>query len=110
MNLKLLILFSVSLSLLVVIPTTAFAEEPYVLSHFSAKSKVVHDDQLANRVYWTLIDGDKGTIVSSSIFGINVIRLSMTQSDSCDDSLDVVCLDGIITSIKNSRNVVPGIL
>ena len=108
MNLKLLILFSVSLSLLVVIPTTAFAEEPYVLSHFSAKSKVVHDDQLANRVYWTLIDGDKGTIVSSSIFGINVIRLSMTQSDSCDDSLDVVCLDGIITSIKNSRNVVPG--
>ena len=107
-NLKLIILFSVSLSLLVMIPSTAFAEEPYVLSHFSAKSKVVADDQLANRVYWTLIDGNKGTIVSSSIFGVNVIRLSMTQSDTCDDSLDVVCLDGIITSIKNSRNVVPG--
>lgn len=107
-NLKLLILLSVSLSLVVIMPSTAFAEEPYVLSHFSAKSKVILDDQLANRVYWTLIDGDKGTIVSSSIFGVTVIRMSLTQSDSCNDLLDMVCLDAVITETKNARNVTPG--
>jgi hypothetical protein len=32
----------------------------------------------------------------------------MTQSDSCEDSLDVVCLNGTITETKNSRNVMPG--
>ena len=91
-----------------VISLSDAAEEPIVLSHFSAKSIVVDENQFTDRVFWTMVNGEKGTVVSSTPDGITVIRMSMTQNDSCNDLTDVVCLDATITQVKNAPNAKNG--
>jgi len=81
----------------------SFAEdEPYVLSHFYAKSVVSENNPFGGKVFWTIVDGQTGTVVTSSNKGVTVIRLDMTQSDSCEKLADIVCLDATITDTKNT--------
>lgn len=91
------LIFSVS-----VIPFTLADEEPYVLSHFSAKGVITENNPFGGAVFWTIVDGEVGTIVTSSINGLTVIRMDMTQSDSCEELSNTVCLDASITSTKNT--------
>ena len=91
------LIFSVS-----VIPFTLADEEPYVLSHFSAKGVITENNPFGGAVFWTIVDGEDGTIVTSSINGLTVIRMHMTQSDSCEELSNTVCLDASITSTKNT--------
>ena len=53
-------------------------------------------------MFWTIVDGEVGTIVTSSINGLTVIRMDMTQSDSCEELPNTVCLDATITNTKNT--------
>lgn len=91
------LIFSVS-----VIPFTLADEEPYVLSHFSAKGVITENNPFGGAVFWTIVDGEDGTIVTSSINGLTVIRMHMKQSDSCEELSNTVCLDATITSTKNT--------
>jgi len=77
--------------------------EPYVLSHFSAKGTITENNPFGGAVFWTLVSGDQGTIVTSSPTGVTVLRLDMKQSDSCPELTNIVCLDSTIKSIKNSK-------
>ncbi len=84
--------------------SNSYAEnEPYVLSHFSAKGTITENNPFGGAVFWTLVSGDKGTIVTSSPNGVVVFRLDMKQSDICPELPNTVCLDSTITSIKNSQ-------
>jgi len=85
--------------------SNSYAEnEPYVLSHFSAKGTITENNPFGGAVFWTLVSGDKGTIVTSSPNGVVVFRLDMKQSDICPELPNTVCLDSTITSIKNSQH------
>ncbi len=84
--------------------SNSYAEnEPYVLSHFSVKGTITENNPFGGAVFWTLISGDQGTIVTSSHTGVTVLRLDMKQSDSCPELTNIVCLDSTIKSIKNSK-------
>ncbi len=84
--------------------SNSYAEnEPYVLSHFSVKGTITENNPFGGAVFWTLISGDQGTIVTSSPTGVIVFRMDMKQSDSCPELTNTVCLDSTITSIKNSK-------
>ena len=99
-HLSILIMF---LTLVSVSYQASFAQnEPYVLSHFSAKGTVTENNPFGGIVFWTIVNGEEGTIVTSFEDGIRVIRLAMEQSDSCPDLPDTVCLDAIVTSAKNT--------
>jgi len=84
--------------------SNSYAEnEPYVLSHFSTKGTITENNPFGGAVFWTLISGDQGTIVTSSTAGVTVFRLDMKQGDSCPELPNTVCLDSTIKSIKNSK-------
>jgi len=84
--------------------SNSFAEnEPYVLSHFSAKGTITENNPFGGLVFWTLVSGDQGTLVTSSPSGVTVFRLDMKQSDSCPELPNTVCLDSTVKSIKNSQ-------
>ena len=94
-----------SLSILIfisVIPFSFAENQPYVLSHFSAKGVVSENNPFGGIVFWTIVDGQSGTVVTSSINGLTVIRLDMTQSDGCEELANIVCLDATITNTKNT--------
>ncbi len=84
--------------------SNSFAEnEPYVLSHFSEKGTITENNPFGGEVFWTIVSGDQGTLVTSSPSGVTVFRLDMKQSDSCPELSNTVCLDSTVTSIKNSQ-------
>ena len=90
------------------VPFTLADDEPYVLSHFSAKGVITENNPFGGAVFWTIVDGDVGTIVTTSINGLAVIRVDMTQSDSCEELPNTVCLDSTITNTKNTIFTKPG--
>jgi len=86
------------------IPSSTFAQnQPFVLSHFNTKGIITENNPFGGMVLWTIINGEKGTVIISSVNGVGIIRMEMTQSDSCEKSSDIVCLDGIITEVKNTQ-------
>jgi len=97
-------LIPIVLSIGIVSISNSYAEnEPYVLSHFSAKGTITENNPFGGAVFWTLVNGDKGTIVTSSPNGVVIFRLDMKQSDDCPELPNTVCLDSTITSIKNAQ-------
>jgi len=100
---KVLLTSVIAIIFVSIIPFSFAEDEPYVLSHFSTKGVVAENNPFGGIVFWTIVDGDSGTVVTSSDLGLTIFRLSMTQSDSCEEEPNTVCLDATITSIKNSR-------
>ena len=85
----------------------SFADTEYTLSHFSAKG-VGYSIGEEPTVVWTMIDGDKGTIVWTLPNSYAVARLDMQQHHLCYDKANVVCLNGTVTSTKNTVYVNEG--
>jgi len=105
---RIILLFSVFVGFLV-IPTLqeSFAENEYSLSHFSAKG-VGQSIAEEPTVVWTMINGDKGTLVWTLPNSYAVARLDMQQHHICYDRANVVCLNGTVTSTKNAVYVTEG--
>ena len=105
---RIILLFSIFVGFLV-IPTLqeSFAENEYSLSHFSAKG-VGQSIAEEPTVVWTMINGDKGTIVWTLPNSYAVARLDMQQHHICYDRANVVCLNGTVTSTKNTVYVTEG--
>jgi len=83
----------------------SFAESEYALSHFSSKGKITNSLGEGTTV-WTMISGDKGTIVWTTPNSYySVARLDMQTHHMCYDRSNVVCLNGTITSVKNTKFV-----
>ena len=85
----------------------SFADTEYTLSHFSAKG-VGYSIGEEPTVVWTMIDGDKGTIIWTLPNSYAVARLDMQQHHLCYDKANVVCLNGTVTSTKNTVYVNEG--
>jgi len=98
-----LILLVFSIGIVSTLSNSYAENEPYVLSHFSAKGTITENNPFSGAVFWTQVNGDKGIIVTSSPNGVVVFRLDMKQSDACPELPNTVCLDSTITSIKNSQ-------
>jgi len=105
---RIILLFSIFVGFLV-IPTLqeSFAENEYSLSHFSAKG-VGQSIAEEPTVVWTMINGDKGTLVWTLPNSYAVARLDMQQHHICYDRANVVCLNGTVTSTKNAVYVTEG--
>jgi len=101
---KIIILLSIFLGTLLVLNIQdSFAESEYTLSHFYSKGvfKNISGDDKA--VVWTLINGDKGTVISNYLGTTSVTRLDMQSHYQCYEEENLVCMNGTITSVKNSK-------
>ncbi len=101
-KMRILLASIIALTFVSIVPFSFADHESYVLSHFSVKAKIQENNPFGGLIQWTIVNGESGTVVYSSQDGITVFRLSMTQSDDCEDP-ETVCLDSTITSIKNSQ-------
>jgi len=99
---RILLASIIALTFVSIVPFSFADHESYVLSHFSVKAKIQENNPFGGLIQWTIVNGESGTVVYSSQDGITIFRLSMTQSDDCEDP-EIVCLDSTITSIKNSQ-------
>ena len=94
---------------LLIVPTLqeSFAQSDFPLSHFYAKgvSESIGED---TTVLWTMIDGNKGTMVWTLPDSYAVVRLDMQGHHLCYDEATVVCLNGTVTSTKNTVYVNEG--
>ena len=98
------LLLPVALTLFL-IPTIheSFAETEYVTSHFHSKGTLTSIVNSQPAVVWTMIDGDKGTIVSSYEAVNSITRLDIQPHPECPQHKDIACMEGVITEVKNSK-------
>ena len=90
------------------IPYSFAQNDQYSLSHFTAKGTVEPNSPFGGKVLWTIIDGDKGTIVGNSPLGLTIIRLDVEPHYTCYDSPNTVCLNVTATSVKNTQFIKVG--
>ena len=104
---KFLLLLPILFLALIPILSQSFADEEYSLSHFVAKGigQSISDEPT---VVWTMINGDKGTVVWTMPDSYAVARLNVQPHHQCYDNANFVCLNGTVTSTKNSVYVVEG--
>ncbi len=104
--LKILTIIALVSSLSLIVPVDSFAESEYILSHFYSKGKLtnlMNLDGEESATIWTMINGDKGTVVSTYKGAYSVSRLDMNSYYSCGVENNIVCINGTITSVKNSK-------
>jgi len=101
---KILFLIPIFLGILL-IPTLqeSFAQSEYALSHFYSKGVLKNITGDDSGGIWTLINGDKGTVISNYQGFVSVTRLDMQPYHTCYEGDNIVCMNGTITSVKNSR-------
>lgn len=81
----------------------AYAVDQYALSHFSTKGIITeHFDETL--VLWTIINEDEGTFIMTNPQngGYSVTKVQMQTHHLCNDSPNVICLNGTITNVKNT--------
>ncbi len=86
--------FTLFLSL---IPSTLAASESSLF--FSSKGATAPVSHFPGTAIWTIIDGQKGTILYQGVNGLAIIRLDVSQNNTCQYS---VCYDLKVTQVKNS--------
>ncbi len=82
---RILLASIIALTFVSIVPFSVADDEPYVLSHFFVKAKIQENNPFGGLIQWTMVNGESGTVVYTSQDGITVFRLSMTQSDDCED-------------------------
>lgn len=100
--LKILTIIALASSLSLIIPIDSFAESEYVLSHFYSKGKLTSLMGTELATVWTIVDGDKGTVVSQHNGIFSVSRLDMNSYYNCGGENNIVCINGTITSVNKS--------
>lgn len=82
---------------LALIPNTLAAPESNLF--FSSKGETAPVSHFPGTKMWTIIDGQKGTLLYQGTNGLAVIRLDVSQNETCQYSL---CFDLKVTQVKNS--------
>jgi hypothetical protein len=49
----------------------------------------------------TLINNDEATIIHSGANGIEITRIKIMPTDSCIQTQNTLCFDGVVTQAKN---------
>ena len=76
------LIFSLYVSL---IPNTLAASESNLF--LSSKGEISPVSHFPGTAIWTIIDGQKGTILYQGTNGLAVIRLDVSQNNTCQNSL-----------------------
>ena len=69
--------------------------------NFSAKGTVAESSNFHGVVMWTIIHGDKGTILLQSPAGRGLVHVSISPSTACDSSTPICLLSTVIDTTDN---------
>lgn len=98
-NKFLAIVFSI---LLVAITQNASAtSEPDVFT-FYGKGKVEPSSSFAGEIVRTIIDDEKAAIIHSTPNGMVVVRLALSENETCTQKISTVCFDGIVIQVRGT--------
>ena len=70
--------------------------------NFSAKGTVAESSNFHGVVMWTIVNGDKGTILIQSPVGRGLVHVSISPSTTCDSSVPVCLLSTVIDTTDNN--------
>lgn len=70
--------------------------------NFSAKGTVAESSNFHGVVMWTIIHGDKGTILLQSPVGRGLVHVSISPSATCDSSTPICLLSSVIDTTDNN--------
>ena len=69
--------------------------------NFSAKGTVAESSNFHGVVMWTIVHGDKGTILIQSPVGRGLVHVSISQSTACDSSASICLLSTVTDTADN---------
>ena len=76
--------------------------------HLMTKGMVTGNHFFSGIPVWTIIQGDQGTVVSSTANGVAVARMDISKNLDCDEQLNIVCFSGVVTDVKNYQRFTVG--
>jgi len=61
--------------------------------------KVEQSSSFAGEIVRTIIDGEKGTIIHSTQNGLVVVRLALSENETCVQTASTVCFDATVIQV-----------
>ena len=80
---------------------SASADQSVLVYH--GKNVIESPPEFAGMAFHFLINNDKATVISAGQAGLEVVRMDITPSDVCIQTQSTLCLDGIVTDVKNPQ-------
>lgn len=95
---------TVILSILLVANTSSSFGMPQELNTitFYGKGTVEQSSPFAGEIVRTIVNGDGGLIMHSTPNGIAVVRMAVSESETCIQTISTVCLDATVTNVRNT--------
>ena len=81
---------------------TVFAQTPSNTVKFSTKGTIAESSNFHGAIMWSIINGDKGTIIIQSPAGRGLVRISISPSTTCTTSTPI-CLLSTVTDASQSQ-------
>ncbi|HEU5488527.1 MAG TPA: hypothetical protein VFV16_06865, partial [Candidatus Nitrosotalea sp.] len=78
-----------------------YAQTPSSVN-FSSKGTVAESSNFHGVVMWTIVHGDKGTILIQSPVGRGLVHVSISPGTTCDSSVPVCLLSTVIDTTDNN--------
>lgn len=98
-NKFLVIIFSI---LLVTITQNAFATSESDTFTFYGKGKVEPSSSFVGKIVRTIIDGEKAVIVHNTPNGMVVVRLVLSENETCIQTISTICFDATVTQVRGT--------
>ena len=76
--------------------------------HLMTKGMVTGNHFFSGQPVWTILQGDGGTLISTSAYGVAVAKLDIEKNLDCDEQLTIVCFSGVVTETKNFQRFTVG--
>lgn len=70
---------------------------------FYGKGSVEGSNPFAGEIIRMLINKDVGTVVHATSHGIEIVRMSLSPSNTCTQTQSTLCFDGTVTDVKNTN-------
>lgn len=93
-----ILMFGMALSPLT---NTVYAQTSSSAVNVSTKGAVAESSNFHGLIMWTIINGDKGTIILQSPVGRAMIHVSITPSTTCDSSMPICLFSTVIDAGDN---------
>ena len=77
----------------------SFAISESDIIKFYSMGKVEQSSSFAGEIVRTIIDGEKGTIIHSTQNGLVVVRLALSENETCVQTASTVCFDATVIQV-----------
>jgi hypothetical protein len=98
-NKFLAIVFSI---LLVAITQNTSAASEHDIFTFYGKGKVEPSSSFAGEIVRTIIGNEKAAIIHSTPNGMVVVRLALSENETCTQKISTVCFDATVTQVRGT--------